>query len=84
MTHDVARISFTSTREITNVTCGLRSTLVVRRDWIRLRSALDRASISCVVRFIIGFVVISEFSLTYPMTRLEECCGWTTKAAASC
>jgi hypothetical protein len=60
-----------------------RIKLALRGHWIRLRSALGRESTSRVVRFLIGFVFISEFSLTYPTTRLEEWCGMTAKAAST-
>ncbi|GMF18867.1 unnamed protein product [Phytophthora lilii] len=60
-----------------------RLKLALRGHWIRLRNALGKESTSRVTRFLIGFVFISEFSLTYPTTRIEEWCGMTPKAAST-
>ncbi|CAI5720900.1 unnamed protein product [Hyaloperonospora brassicae] len=60
-----------------------RLLLAIRGHWIRLRSALGKESTSRVIRFLIGFILMAEFSLTYPIHRLEQWCGMTAKAAAT-
>ncbi|EGZ29104.1 hypothetical protein PHYSODRAFT_470931 [Phytophthora sojae] len=52
-----------------------RLKLATRGHWKRLRSALGRESTSRVTNFLIGFIFLAEFSLTYPTNRLEEWCG---------
>ncbi|OWZ10408.1 Transmembrane protein [Phytophthora megakarya] len=59
-----------------------RIKLALLGHWIRLRNALGKESTSRVIRFLIGFIFMSEFSLTYPTTRLEDWCGMTAKAAS--
>ncbi|GMF41411.1 unnamed protein product [Phytophthora fragariaefolia] len=59
-----------------------RLKLAFRGHWIRLRSALGKESTSRVTRFFIGFILLSEFSLTYPTNRLEEWCGMTPRYAS--
>ncbi|KAI9911976.1 hypothetical protein PsorP6_009799 [Peronosclerospora sorghi] len=59
-----------------------RLNLALRGHWIRLQSALGKESTSRVTRFLIGFIVMSEFSLTYPTTRLAAWCGMTPPAVA--
>ncbi|EEY58585.1 uncharacterized protein PITG_22923 [Phytophthora infestans T30-4] len=59
-----------------------RVKLALRGHWIRLRSALGKESTSRVMRFLIGFIFMSEFSLTYPTNRIEEWCGMNAKAAS--
>ncbi|KAG6604656.1 putative transmembrane protein [Phytophthora cinnamomi] len=56
-----------------------RLKLAMRGHWIRLRSALGRESTSRVTNFLIGFIFLAEFSLTYPTNRLEDWCGMTPK-----
>ncbi|KAL4163356.1 hypothetical protein KRP22_014935 [Phytophthora ramorum] len=60
-----------------------RLKLALRGHWVRLRKALGRESTSRVMCFLVGFIFISEFSLTYTTTRLEEWCGMTAKAAST-
>ncbi|ETI44394.1 hypothetical protein F441_10832 [Phytophthora nicotianae CJ01A1] len=60
-----------------------RVKLALRGHWIRLRSALGKESTSRVMRFLIGFIFMSEFSLTYPTNRIEEWCGMNAKAAST-
>ncbi|KAG7396762.1 hypothetical protein PHYBOEH_001838 [Phytophthora boehmeriae] len=57
-----------------------RLKLALRGHWIRLRNALSRESTSRIMCFLVGFIFISEFSLTYPTTRLEVWCSITDKA----
>ncbi|KAF4316401.1 hypothetical protein BBO99_00009016 [Phytophthora kernoviae] len=59
-----------------------RLKLALRGHWIRLRNALSRESTSRIACFLVGFIFISEFSLTYPTTRLEIWCGMTDKAGS--
>ncbi|CEG50170.1 hypothetical protein F443_10908 [Plasmopara halstedii] len=60
-----------------------RGKLALRGHWIRLRSALGKESTSRVILFFIGFILLSEFSLTYPITRIEDWCGMTAKAIST-
>ncbi|KAG7384970.1 hypothetical protein PHYPSEUDO_002052 [Phytophthora pseudosyringae] len=60
-----------------------RAKLALRGHWIRLRNALGKESTSRVIRFLIGFIFMSEFSLTYPATRIQEWCGMNAKAAST-
>uniref|UniRef100_A0AAV1U370 Transmembrane protein n=1 Tax=Peronospora matthiolae TaxID=2874970 RepID=A0AAV1U370_9STRA len=59
-----------------------RLALAFRGHWNRLRSALGKESTSRVIRFLIGLILMSEFSLTYPINRLERWCGMNAKAAS--
>ncbi|KAE8991355.1 hypothetical protein PR003_g21578 [Phytophthora rubi] len=67
---------------MTAANCFQRLKLALRGHWIRLRSALGRESTSRVTNFLIGFIFLSEFSLTYPTNRLEKWCGMTPKYAS--
>ncbi|CAH0475995.1 unnamed protein product [Peronospora belbahrii] len=60
-----------------------RLKLALRGHWIRLRTALGKESTSRVIRFLIGFIFMSEFSLRYPINRLEVWCGMNAKAAST-
>ncbi|CAI5721245.1 unnamed protein product [Peronospora effusa] len=59
-----------------------RLKLALRGHWIRLRCALGKESTSRVTRFLIGFIFMSEFSLTYPTTRLKQWCGINAEAVS--
>ncbi|CAI5732187.1 unnamed protein product [Peronospora destructor] len=59
-----------------------RLKLALRGHWIRLRCALGKESTSRVTPFLIGFVFMSEFSLTYPTNRLKQWCGIDAKAVS--
>lgn len=60
-----------------------RSKLALRGHWIRLRSALGKEATSRVLLFFIGFILLSEFSLTYPITRIEDWCGINATAIST-
>ncbi|KAL3666411.1 hypothetical protein V7S43_008662 [Phytophthora oleae] len=68
---------------MTAANCFQRVKLALRGHWIRLRNALGKESTSRVIRFLIGFIFMSEFSLTYPTTRIQEWCGMNAKASST-
>ncbi|TDH69513.1 hypothetical protein CCR75_008612 [Bremia lactucae] len=67
---------------MTAANCFQRGQLALRGHWIRLQSALGKESTSRVMLFLIGFVLMSEFSLTYPIKRIETWCGMNIQAAS--
>ncbi|KAG6604654.1 putative transmembrane protein [Phytophthora cinnamomi] len=55
----------------------------LRVHWIRLRTALAKEASTRVIRFFMIFVLLSEFTLTYPHAQLEIWCNFTDKAKSS-
>ncbi|RLN57376.1 hypothetical protein BBJ29_005972 [Phytophthora kernoviae] len=63
--------------------CLKRSGKALHLNWTRLRTSLGKEAATRVIRFLMIFIFLSEFTLTYPHAKLEEWCNVTDKAKSS-
>ncbi|KAG7396761.1 hypothetical protein PHYBOEH_001837 [Phytophthora boehmeriae] len=67
----------------TSWTCFKRAGKALHLNWTRLRASLGKEATTRVIRFLMIFIFLSEFTLTYPHAKLEEWCNVTDKAKSS-